>query len=39
VVGVVINLAVFFACHVLWPAGTDAAPFTGGFQWFAAVFR
>jgi chromate transporter len=21
---------------VLWPAGTDAAPFAGGFQWFAA---
>ena len=37
VVGVVVNLAVFFAWHVLWPAGTDAAPFAGGFQWFAAV--
>jgi chromate transporter len=32
VVGVVVNLAVFFAWHVLWPAGTDAAPFAGGFQ-------
>ena len=37
VVGVIANLAVFFAWHVLWPAGTDAAPFAGGFQWFAAV--
>ncbi|MGQ0591484.1 MAG: chromate efflux transporter [Gammaproteobacteria bacterium] len=37
VVGVIANLAVFFAWHVLWPAGTDVAPFTGGFQWFAAV--
>ena len=26
-VGVVVNLAVFFAWHVLRPAGTDAAPF------------
>jgi chromate transporter len=37
VVGVVVNLAVFFAWHVLWLAATDAAPFAGGFQWFAAV--
>jgi chromate transporter len=28
VVGVVLNLAVWFAMHVLWPAG-------GGFDWFA----
>jgi hypothetical protein len=32
VVWVMVNLAVFFAWHVLWPAGTDPAPFTGGFQ-------
>jgi len=32
VVGVVINLAVFFAYHVLWPQG-----FTAGFEWFAAL--
>ena len=32
VVGVILNLAVFFAWHVLWPAG-----FGGGFQWFAAL--
>ena len=31
VVGVVINLAVFFAYHVLWPQGFD-----GRFEWFAA---
>jgi len=28
VVGVIVNLAVFFAYHVLWPAG-----FKGGFEW------
>jgi len=32
VVGVVLNLAAFFAYHVLWPQG-----FTGTFQWFAAL--
>jgi len=32
VVGVVVNLAVFFAYHVLWPAG-----FEGRFEWFAAL--
>ena len=32
VVGVIANLAVFFAWHVLWPAGRD-----GGFEWLAAV--
>jgi len=32
VVGVVINLAVFFAYHVLWPQGFEA-----GFEWFSAV--
>jgi len=30
VVGVVLNLAVFFAFHVLWPTG-----FGGKFEWFA----
>lgn len=33
----VVNLAVFFAWHVFWPGGTDAAPFAGGFEWFAAL--
>jgi chromate transporter len=32
VVGVVLNLAVFFAYHVLWPEGFDAT-----FEWFAAL--
>jgi len=32
VVGVVLNLAVFFAYHVLWPEGFDAR-----FEWFSAV--
>jgi len=32
VVGVVINLAVFFAYHVLWPQGFD-----GIFEWFSAL--
>jgi chromate transporter len=32
VVGVVINLAVFFAYHVLWPEG-----FAARFEWFSAV--
>ena len=32
VVGVIINLAVFFAYHVLWPEGFDA-----GFEWFSAL--
>ena len=32
VVGVVLNLAVFFAYHVLWPNGMDAQ-----FEWFSAA--
>jgi chromate transporter len=32
VVGVVLNLAVFFAYHVLWPEGFDAK-----FEWFSAL--
>ena len=32
VVGVVLNLATFFAYHVLWPEGFDAT-----FEWFAAL--
>jgi len=32
VVGVILNLAVFFAIHVLWPQGSD-----GTFDWFGAV--
>jgi len=37
VVGVVINLAVFFAWHVLWPDATEAAPFAGRFEWFSLL--
>ncbi len=37
VVGVIINLAVFFAWHVLWPQATQAAPFSGRFEWFAVI--
>ena len=32
VVGVILNLAVFFAYHVLWPQG-----FAGRFEWFSAA--
>lgn len=32
VVGVIINLAAFFAYHVLWPAG-----FSGRLEWFGAL--
>lgn len=32
VVGVILNLALFFGYHVLWPAG-----FGGGFDWISAV--
>ena len=34
VVGVILNLAAFFAWHVLWPNATEAQPFSGGFEWF-----
>jgi chromate transporter len=37
VVGVIVNLAVFFAWHVLWPQATAAAPFSGTFEWASAV--
>ncbi len=41
VVGVILNLAVFFAYHVLWPQGI-VQPFTlqtlfSGFEWFTAL--
>ena len=32
VVGVVLNLAVFFAYHVLWPTGFD-----GTFEWLSLI--
>jgi chromate transporter len=37
VVGVVINLAVFFAWHVLWPQASPAAPFAGAFEGLALL--
>jgi chromate transporter len=37
VVGVVVNLAVFFAWHVLWPEAGAAAPFAGRFEWPALL--
>ncbi len=37
VVGVVINLAVFFAWHVLWPEATGTDPFSGRFEWFSLL--
>jgi len=40
VVGVILNLAAFFAWHTFWPQGTAAAPFAGSFDWlpvFVAV--
>ena len=36
VVGVIVNLALFFAWHVLWPAGFTGR-FADGFEWPAAV--
>lgn len=37
VVGVILNLAVFFAWHTFWPKGTEAAPFAAPFDAFALV--
>jgi chromate transporter len=37
VVGVILNLAVFFAWHTFWPKATAAAPFSGGFDWFPVI--
>ncbi|MDP1682891.1 MAG: chromate efflux transporter [Burkholderiales bacterium] len=37
VVGVILNLAVFFAWHTFWPQGTAATPFAGTFDWFPVV--
>ena len=32
VVGVILNLAAFFAWHTFWPQGTPATPFAGPFE-------
>ncbi|MGQ0523033.1 MAG: chromate efflux transporter [Betaproteobacteria bacterium] len=37
VVGVILNLAVFFAWHVLWPEANAGAPFSGRFEWATLV--
>ncbi|MEJ5212077.1 MAG: chromate efflux transporter [Burkholderiales bacterium] len=37
VVGVVFNLALFFAWHTFWPHGHAAAPFAGGIDLFAVA--
>lgn len=37
VVGVIMNLAVFFAWHTFWPKGTTAAPFANPFEWFTVI--
>ena len=37
VVGVILNLAVFFAWHTFWPQATAAEPFAGSFEWFSVI--
>ncbi|MBF0439880.1 MAG: chromate efflux transporter [Magnetococcales bacterium] len=37
VVGVIVNLALFFFWHVLWPNATEVSPFAGDFAWLQAV--
>lgn len=37
VVGVIVNLAVFFAWKVFWPEGNYHAPFAGHVEWFAML--
>ncbi len=37
VVGVILNLGLFFGWHVIFPHATAAAPFSGGFMWFYAL--
>jgi chromate transporter len=37
VVGVILNLAVFFAWHTFWPQGSKAAPFGGPFEWLPVI--
>ncbi len=37
VVGVILNLAVFFAWHVLWPQASNEVPFAGPFEGFSAL--
>jgi chromate transporter len=37
VVGVILNLATFFAWQTFWPKATAAAPFAGPFDWLPVV--
>ncbi|WP_156946712.1 chromate efflux transporter [Thiothrix lacustris] len=37
VVGVIMNLAVFFAWHTFWPNGTGTTPFAQPFEWFTVI--
>ncbi len=37
VVGVILNLAAFFAWHTFWPRATVAEPFAGTFEWLSVV--
>ena len=37
VVGVILNLAVFFAWHTFWPRASEAAPFAGPFDPLSVV--
>ncbi|OFZ70973.1 MAG: chromate transporter [Betaproteobacteria bacterium RBG_16_58_11] len=37
VVGVIINLAAFFAWHTFWPTGTAETPFAGTVEWLPVV--
>ncbi|MFZ1539487.1 MAG: chromate efflux transporter [Chromatiaceae bacterium] len=37
VVGVILNLALFFAWHALWPQATETAPFAGRFEGFSLL--
>ncbi|NJD33587.1 MAG: chromate efflux transporter, partial [Betaproteobacteria bacterium] len=37
VVGVILNLATFFAWHTFWPQATEAIPFAGPFEWLPVL--
>ncbi|MEO8103492.1 MAG: chromate efflux transporter [Betaproteobacteria bacterium] len=37
VVGVIVNLGVFFAWKVWWPHASSGTPFAGGFEWFSML--
>jgi chromate transporter len=37
VVGVILNLAVFFAWHTFWPKASEADPFAAPFEWLPVL--